>query len=92
MVEPVSAANDGRNHQVTQKLETTPSDANFIMFGRFADRHQVWQQLTDDGVLIREVGPPGWLRVTVGSEAETEAFKRSLTKILANTPIVATNQ
>jgi len=63
-------------------IVTTPSDANFVMFGRFTDRHRVWQQLTDDGVLIREVGPPGWLRVTVGSESETEAFKKSLTKIL----------
>ena len=40
------------------------SDANFVLFGRFADRHAVWQGLLDRGVLIRETGPDGWLRVS----------------------------
>lgn len=69
-------------------IETTPSDANFVMFGRFADRHRVWQQFTDAGVLIREVGPPGWLRVSVGTEAETEAFKAALTNILQSAELL----
>ena len=43
------------------------SDANFVLFGRFADRHAVWQALLDRGVLIREVGPDGWLRVSAGT-------------------------
>jgi len=72
-------------------LQTTPSDANFVMFGRFADRHQVWQQLADQGVLIREVGPPGWLRVTVGSETETESFKKTLTEILAHAVVLSSS-
>jgi histidinol-phosphate aminotransferase len=58
------------------------SDANFVLFGRFADRHQVWQGLLDQGVLIRETGPAGWLRVTVGLPAEMTAFRDALDKVL----------
>ena len=46
------------------------SDANFVLFGRFADRRATWQELLDLGVLIREVGPPQWLRVSVGTPEE----------------------
>jgi histidinol-phosphate aminotransferase len=54
------------------------SDANFVLFGRFADRHAVWQALLDHGVLIRETGPAGWLRVTVGTPEEMAAFRTAL--------------
>jgi histidinol-phosphate aminotransferase len=63
-------------------LTVTDSDANFVLFGRFADRHQVWQELLDQGVLIRETGPAGWLRVTVGLPAEMAAFRDALDKVL----------
>ena len=56
------------------------SDANFILFGMFDDRHAVWQALVDRGVLIRETGPDGWLRVSVGTPDETETFKSALTE------------
>ncbi|MFJ5882153.1 histidinol-phosphate transaminase [Kitasatospora cineracea] len=55
-------------------LEVTDSDANFIQFGRFADTHAVWQAILDQGVLIRDNGVPGWLRVTAGTPAENDAF------------------
>jgi len=58
------------------------SDANFVLFGRFADRRRVWQGLLDQGVLIRETGPDGWLRVTVGLPTEMEAFRDALDKVL----------
>ena len=58
--------------------EVADSDANFVLFGGFANRHAVWQALLDRGVLIREVGPEGWLRVTVGTPEETQAFKDAL--------------
>jgi histidinol-phosphate aminotransferase len=58
------------------------SDANFVLFGQFADRRQVWQGLLDQGVLIRETGPAGWLRVTVGLPAEMTAFRDALDKVL----------
>jgi len=40
-----------------QGYEVADSDANFALFGRFTDRHAVWQGLLDRGVLIRETGP-----------------------------------
>jgi histidinol-phosphate aminotransferase len=61
-------------------LRVAESDANFVLFGGFADRHSVWQGVLDRGVLIREVGPDGWLRVSVGTPSEMTAFKRALTE------------
>ena len=66
-------------------LAVADSDANFVLFGRFADRHAVWQGLLDRGVLIREVGPPGWLRVTAGTPEEMAAFQRALVEVRAGT-------
>lgn len=54
------------------------SDANFVLVGTFADRHAVWQGLLGHGVLVREVGPPQWLRVTVGTEDELDRFRDAL--------------
>jgi histidinol-phosphate aminotransferase len=51
-----------------------PSDANFVLFGRFADRHAAWQALLDQGVLVRETGPAGYLRVSAGTPEEMAAF------------------
>ncbi|HET8601863.1 MAG TPA: histidinol-phosphate transaminase [Segeticoccus sp.] len=59
-------------------FEVADSDANFVLFGRFADRHAVWQGLLDRGVLVRETGPDGWLRVSVGTPAEMAAFTEAL--------------
>jgi histidinol-phosphate aminotransferase len=65
-----------------QGLRVADSDANFVLFGRFADRHAVWQGLLDRGVLIRETGPDGWLRVSVGTPEETAAFRTALSEVL----------
>lgn len=62
-------------------FDVAASDANFILFGTFEDRHATWQALLDQGVLIREVGPVGWLRVSIGTPAEMEAFKQALTAV-----------
>ena len=59
------------------------SDANFVLFGMFADRHAVWQGLLDQGVLIRETGPSGWLRVSIGTPEENAAFKSALDTVLS---------
>jgi len=63
-------------------LTVAESDANFVLFGTFADRHAVWQGLLDHGVLIREVGPAGWLRVTIGRPREMDAFRAALEAVL----------
>jgi len=65
-----------------QGLQVADSDANFVLFGRFADRHAVWQALLERGVLIREVGPTGWLRVSAGTAAEMTAFRTALSEVL----------
>jgi histidinol-phosphate aminotransferase len=63
-------------------LTVADSDANFVLFGTFADRHAVWQGLVDRGVLIRETGPDGWLRVSIGTGAEMDTFKDALTHVM----------
>ena len=65
-----------------QGFTVADSDANFVLFGVFPDRHAVWQGLLDRGVLIREVGPAGWLRVSVGTPGETAAFRAALTEVV----------
>jgi histidinol dehydrogenase len=67
-----------------QDLKVADSDTNFVLFGEFTDRHAVWQALLDLGVLVREAGPPGWLRVTIGTPEENELFKMALTGVLAS--------
>ncbi|NLF05160.1 MAG: histidinol-phosphate transaminase [Actinomycetales bacterium] len=62
-------------------LAVADSDANFALFGTFDDRRAVWQGLLDRGVLIREVGPPGWLRVSIGTPEEMAAFKDALVEV-----------
>jgi histidinol-phosphate aminotransferase len=65
-----------------QRLTVADSDANFALFGTFADRHAVWQGLLDRGVLIRETGPDGWLRVSIGTVSEMDAFREALTQVM----------
>ncbi|GAA3055959.1 histidinol-phosphate transaminase [Streptomyces roseofulvus] len=54
--------------------EVTESDANFVQFGRFPDAHEAWRKILDRGVLVRDNGVPGWLRVTAGTPEENDAF------------------
>ena len=63
-------------------LQVADSDANFCLFGEFEDRHAVWQGLLDRGVLIRETGPDGWLRVSIGTRSEMAAFRSALLEVL----------
>ncbi len=82
----VAALRTERDHLVgwlrERGLTAADSDANFVLFGEFADRHRVWQGLVDRGVLIREVGPPHWLRVSVGTPREMAAFRAALGDVL----------
>jgi histidinol-phosphate aminotransferase len=65
-----------------RRLAAADSDANFVLFGEFGDSHVVWQGLLARGVLVREVGPPGWLRVSIGTPAEMAVFRDALTAVL----------
>jgi histidinol-phosphate aminotransferase len=60
-----------------------PSDANFVLFGQFADAPAAWQRYLDDGVLIRDVGIPGYLRTTIGLADENDAFLKASAQIAA---------
>ena len=71
-------------------LQVVPSDANFILFGGFDSipaikgwsSAQLWRSLVDQGVLVRDVGIPGTLRVTVGTSEENASFLNSFRSVL----------
>jgi histidinol-phosphate aminotransferase len=64
-------------------LSVAPSSANFIVFSGFnLEPAQLWRQLLDRGVLIRDVGLLGHLRMTIGNEAENQRFISALKEIL----------
>jgi histidinol-phosphate aminotransferase len=50
------------------------SDANFVLFGEFTDAPATWQRYLDAGILIRDVGIPGYLRATTGLAKENDAL------------------
>lgn len=70
-------------HLTSIGLDVADSDANFVLFGRFEDRHAVWDSLVQRGVLIRETGPDGWLRVSVGTPEENARFRAALNEVLS---------
>jgi histidinol-phosphate aminotransferase len=64
-------------------LQVAPSQANFILFSGFPMQPaQLWRQLLDRGVLIRDVGLLAHLRMTIGNEAENQRFIKALQEIL----------
>lgn len=66
--------------------DVIPSDANFLLFGRFTDAAATWQRYLDHGVLIRDVGLPGYLRTTIGLAAENDELLR-VSELLAGTDL-----
>lgn len=74
----VAIALRGMGFQVVQ------SDANFLLFGRFTDAGRAWQRYLDDGVLIRDVGIPHYLRATIGLAAENDEFLRVSEKLASD--------
>jgi histidinol-phosphate aminotransferase len=61
-----------------------PSDANFVLFGEFADAPATWQRYLDEGILIRDVGIPGYLRATTGLAEENDALLAASARIGAS--------
>jgi histidinol-phosphate aminotransferase len=74
----VDAIKEQRDRIVTtlrsRGVTVAESDANFVLFRVGDDQHAAWQRMLDHGVLVRDVGLRGWLRVTAGTPAETDAF------------------
>lgn len=65
-------------------FRVVPSDANFVLFGEFVDAAKAWQHYLDDGVLIRDVGIPGFLRTTIGLAEENDAFLAASARLAAS--------
>ena len=63
-------------------LDPYRSDSNFVLFGGLENPDATWQQLLDRGVLVRNVGIPGTLRVSAGTQSETDKFLTSLRELL----------
>lgn len=63
-------------------LRPVPSDANFVLFGGLADAHATWEALLARGVLVRDIGIPGHLRVTAGNPEETTTFLHALAELV----------
>ncbi len=82
MVDDIVVQRD-RISATLQALGYTPHEtwSNFVLFGGVADPKATWQALYDRGVLIRDIGIPGHLRVSAGTEAETTAFLDALASI-----------
>jgi len=83
----VSQLITSRNSMISQLhslgLTTAPTEANFILFTGFTNTTSaIWQGLVDKGILIRDVGLPGYLRVSVGSEYENNKFISELKLLL----------
>ncbi|MGB3896253.1 MAG: histidinol-phosphate transaminase [Mycolicibacter sinensis] len=60
-----------------------PSDANFVLFGEFADAPATWQRYLDAGILIRDVGIAGYLRATTGLPEENDALLAASQRLAA---------
>jgi histidinol-phosphate aminotransferase len=63
-------------------LDPYRSDSNFVLFGGLEDSKQVFQALLGQGVLVRDMGIPGTLRVSAGTRSETSAFLAALRAVL----------
>lgn len=78
-----------RDRLVTELRATgcavTESDANFVQFGLFdgeGGAHAVWEALLEHGVLVRDNGVPGWLRVSTGTPEENDTFLDAVRAVL----------
>ncbi len=64
-------------------LDPFRSDSNFVLFGGLDDSQAAFEFLLAKGILVRDVGIAGTLRVTAGTESETTAFLEAMGEYLA---------
>lgn len=75
----VTARNQVAERLLALGLTVLPSSANFLLFSGFhRSSSDLWRALLDEGVLIRDVGLLGYLRVTIGTDAENQRFLSAL--------------
>lgn len=58
-----------------------PSGANFVLVGGFTDPSATFEALRERDILIRNLGIPGHLRLTAGTEEETTALIEAITDL-----------
>ena len=82
-IELIIAERDRVGNALTEVgYRAVPSSANFILFSGFkGEPTQVWQAFLDRGILIRDIGLRGFLRVTIGTPSENEQFIAALREI-----------
>lgn len=61
-----------------------PSGSNFLLVGGFDDPAATFEALRAQGILIRDPGIPGHLRITAGTEAESTALLDAITALTAS--------
>ena len=87
MLARVDALREQRDRIVTELaalgLDPYPSDANFVLVGGIADPHAMFLALLDRGILVRDVGLPGTLRITAGTPGETSALLAAMADLTA---------
>lgn len=83
-VDEIRAERDDTVDWLRAQGYTVPdTDANFVLFGPVPDREDVFEGLLERGVLIRVVGPEGWLRVSIGTAREMAMFRNGLLEVTA---------
>lgn len=63
-------------------LEVADSQTNFLYVGLGTRAPNVTQRLLEHGVIVRPAAPPGWLRITVGTDRENEMLLDALDSLM----------
>jgi histidinol-phosphate aminotransferase len=73
-------------------LQYIETNANFIMVNTRLDDKLVFNNLLKKGIIIRPghlLGMPNWMRVTIGTQEQNEAFIKALTEVFEEAKTVA---
>ncbi|CAN5314091.1 histidinol-phosphate transaminase [soil metagenome] len=82
MVDDIKLQRDRIEHTLRRLGYTPyPSASNFVLFGGVPDAHELFEQLLEREIIIRDLGIPGHLRVSAGTEAETTAFLEAMEEL-----------
>ena len=68
-----------------QGIPFAQSQANYVLIGPLTNSAEIFTGLRDRGVLIRETPIPGCLRVSIGTPAENEIFRKEFGEIVHRT-------
>ncbi|PPF62910.1 histidinol-phosphate transaminase [Clavibacter michiganensis] len=75
MVDDISVQRDRIVERLTELgYHAWPTWSNFVLFGGVENPAEVFETLLEQGIIIRNLGIPGHLRVSAGTQAETTAF------------------